>query len=149
MGVNVYITVMPIYLFVFLYSIHLDRPKMQDFWEKYSSELEDDDFRRFYRMEKGTFRALTSYLNPKTRKYQGGRQQVAPHKMVGMTLFFLGSKLPYWQLSGIFGVCEECFIRVTDYIMQLLVEKSKEIIKWSSKDEYNHIASQFNRKRKR
>ena len=147
MGVNAYITVMPIFLFV--YSIRLDRPKMQDFWEKYSSELEDDDFRRFYRMEKGTFRALVSYLNPKTRKYQGGRQQVAPHKMVGMTLFFLGSKLPYWQLSGIFGVSEECFIRVTDYIMQLLVEKSKEIIKWPSKDEYKHIAGQFNRKRKR
>ena len=122
---------------------------MENFWEKYSSELEDDDFRRFYRMEKATFRALTSYLNPATRKYQGGRQQVPPHKMVGMTLCFLGCKMPYWQLSGIFGVSEECFIRVTDYIMQLLVDKSKEIIKWPSKDEYRHISSKFNRKRKR
>ena len=122
---------------------------MENFWEKYSTELEDDDFRRFYRMEKGTFRALATYLNPKIRSYQGGRQQVPPHKMVGMTLCFLGCKLPYWQLSVMFGVSEECFIRITDYVMELLMGKSKEIIKWPSNDEYRYIASQFNRKRKR
>ena len=122
---------------------------MLNFWEKYSTELEDDDFRRFYRMEKGTFRALATYLNPKMHKYQGGRQQVPPHKMVGMTLCYLGCKMPYWQMSAMFGVSEECFIRVTDYVINLLVGKSKDIIKWPSKDEYAYVASQFNRKRKR
>ena len=118
---------------------------MHNFWD-YSNELEDDNFRRFYRMEKGTFRALVSYLNPKTRQYQGGREQVPLHKMVGMTLCFLGCKMPYWQLSVMFGVSEECFIRLTDYVMQLLMSKSKEVIKWPSKDEYKHIASKFNQK---
>ena len=57
---------------VFCYSIHIDRIKMKDFWEEYSNQLEDNKFRRYYRMDKCTFRALTSFLNPETREYQGG-----------------------------------------------------------------------------
>ena len=118
---------------------------MKDFWEEYSLELEDDEFRRYYRMDKCTFRALTSFLDPRKRNYQGGRIQVRPHKMVAMTLFFLGSKMPFWQLSGLFGISEECFIRITEYVMDLLVGKIGDIIKWPSKDEYPHISDQFNR----
>ena len=98
-------------------------------------------------MDKGTFRALTVYLNPKTRNYQGGRVQVRPQKMVAMTLCYLGSKLPYKQLSGIFGVCEECYIRTTNHVLELLVGKSKEIIKWPSKEKYREIADEFNQNR--
>ena len=101
---------------VFYYSLRLERVKMRDFWEEYSNKLEDDEFRRFYRMDKSTFRALMSFLNPKTRQYQGGHLQVRPHKMVAMTLFILGSKLPFWQLSGLFGLSEECFIRISRLI---------------------------------
>ena len=84
-------------------------------------------------MEKGTFQALTTYLNPQIRKYQGGRKQVSPPKMVAMTLCYLGCKMPCWQLSRFFGVSEECLIRITDYIMGLLMAKSGEIIKWPKK----------------
>ena len=100
-------------------------------------------------MDKGTFRALTAYLNPKTRQYQGGRVQVKPHKMVAMTLCYLGSKLLYKQLSGISGVCEECYIRTTDHVMKLLVGKCQEIIKWPAKDKYRQIAAEFNCSRHR
>ena len=130
-------------------SIRLDRYKLKDFWEDYSLNLEDDEFRRYYRMDKGTFRALTAYLNPHTRDYQGGRVQVKPHKMVGMTLFYLGSKLPYKQLSGLFGVCKECYIRTTYYVLELLVDKCQEVIKWPAKDKYKHVASDFNRSSRR
>ena len=134
---------------VFYYSLRLERVKMKDFWEEYSNGLEDDEFRRFYRMDKSTFRALTSFLNPKKRRYQGGCLQVRPHKMVAMTLFFLGSKLPFWQLSGLFGLSEECFIRITDYVMDLLVGKVAQIIKWPSKEDYACISAQFNRNGKK
>ena len=127
----------------------MNRFKMQDFWEQYSYELHDDDFRRYYRMDKATFQALTTYLNPKIRKYQGGRKQVRPHKMVGMTLFFLGCKLPFWQISGIFGVSEECCICSIEYILGLLVSKSSEVIKWPAKDQYRHVADAFNNNNKR
>ena len=53
--------------------------------------------------------------------------------------------MPYWQMSAMFGVSEECFIRVTDYVMDLLVGKSKEIIKWPAKDEYAYVASKQKR----
>ena len=122
---------------------------MQDFWEQYSYELHDEDFRRYYQMDKATFQALTTYLNPKIRKYQGGRKQVRPHKMVGMTLFFLGCKLPFWQISGIFGVSEECCIRIIEYTLGLLVSKSGEVIKWPAKDQYRHVAAAFNCNNKR
>ena len=77
-------------------------------------------------MDKSTFRALTAYLNPKIQKYQGGRKQVLPHKMV-----------------------TECFIRVTNYVMKLLKAKSSKIIKWPAKEEYKFVATQFNKKGKR
>ena len=80
-------------------------------------------------MDRATFEALKTFLNLAVRTYQGGREQVSPHKMLGMTLFFLGSKLPYFQLSGIFGVSSECFIRSTNYIIQLLNEKCPDVIK--------------------
>ena len=99
----------------------------------YSSRLHDDEFRRFYRMDKSTFRALTSFLNPQTRSHQGGRVQVSPHKMVGITLFYLGSKVTYKCLSGIFGLSEECVFHITEYVMQLLNGKCGEVIKWPKK----------------
>ena len=57
--------------------------------------------------------------------------------------------MPYWQLSGFFGISEECFIRVTNYVMKLLKAKSSEIIKWPAKEDYQFVAAQFNKKRKR
>ena len=84
--------------------------KGPDFWEKYSLQLPDDDFRQYYHMDRSTLRSLTTFLNPVTCVYQGGGVQVHPHKAVGMTLFFLGSQLPYWQSAGIFGLSEECYI---------------------------------------
>ena len=42
-----------------------------------------------------------------------------------------------------FGLSEGCLIKVTEYIMDLLVEKSKVLIKWPSKDEYAEIAAAF------
>ena len=110
----------------------------------YSTEIGDDDFRRYYRMDRATFEALKTFLNPAVRTYQGGREQVSPHKMLGMTLFFLGSKLPYFQLSGIFGVSSEYFIHSTNYIIQLLNEKCPDVIKWPRKEDYKKIADIFN-----
>ena len=61
-------------------------------------------------MDRATLGALKMFLNPQSRSYQGGRMQVSAYKMVGMTMFFLGSTLPYFTLAGIFGLSEECFI---------------------------------------
>ena len=127
----------------------MERLKLPDFWEKYSLELEDDEFRRYYRMDKGTFRALTSFLNPKTRKYQGGRVQLSPFKSVAMTAFYLGSQLPYWQSARVFGLSESCFIRATNYVMKLLNNRCKDVIKWPRKEDYRKVAQDFNLKRRR
>ena len=81
--------------------------------------------------------------------YQGAREQVAPHKMLGRTLFFLRSKLPYFQLSGVFGVSTECFICSTNYIIQLLNDKCHDVIKWPQKEDYKEIANKFNESGKR
>ena len=130
-------------------SIRIERLKPKDFWEVYSTEIGDDDFRRYYRMDRGTFEALKSFLNPKLRTYQGGREQVSAHKMLGMTLFFLGSRLPYFHLAGIFGVSNECFIRSTNYIIDILNQKCGDIIKWPRKEDYKEISQKFNESPKR
>ena len=82
---------------------------MKDFWEEYSNGLEDDEFRRFYRMDKSTFKALTSFLNPKTRHYQGGHLQVRPHKMVAMTLFFFGQQVTILAIEQIVRIIRRMF----------------------------------------
>ena len=95
-------------------------------------------------MDRSTLRALKCFLNPVTRIYQGGRTQIKPFNMVGMTLFFLCSQMPYHQMAGVFGVSEECFIRSTNYIISLLNDKCKEIIKWPRKGDYRRVADDFN-----
>ena len=100
-------------------------------------------------MDRETLRALAKYLSPRKRKYQGGRPQVVTEKSVAMTCAFLGSQMPYKQLAGIFGVSEECFIRTTDKIMELIVQKSKYLIRWPDKSEYAKVAAEFNKSKRR
>ena len=84
-------------------------------------------------MNEATMRSLCQFVDAKRRSYQGGREEIEPSKAVAMTLAFLGSQLPYKQLSGFFGVSEAAFIKTTEYVMQLLKEKSNLIIKWPEK----------------
>ena len=57
--------------------------------------MENDEFRRIFRMNKETLRSLTNFLNPTTRAYQGGRKQIGPAKMVAIAVSFLGSQSPW------------------------------------------------------
>ena len=134
---------------IFYCSIRLNRRKNRYFWEDVCPDLGDDDFRRYFRMNKTTFESLRLFLNPVTRSYRGGRVQIEPAKAVAMTLCYLGTRIPYKLLAGFFGVSEEAFIRSTDYIMELLGEKIGMVIKWPSKDEYAQVAADFNSKEKR
>ena len=122
---------------------------MLGFWEKVAPTLEDDEFRRYFRMNKETLLSLCDYLNPKRRSYQGGHEQVNGRKAVAMTVCFLGCQLPFKQLSGFFGISERCLIEVTNEVMSLLCEKSKVLIKWPDKEEFPSIAAEFNKKRYR
>ena len=58
--------------------------------------------------------------------------------------FSSDQKLPYFQISGIFWVSSECFIRSTNYIIKLLNEKCPDVIKWPRKEDYKKIADSFN-----
>ena len=98
-------------------------------------------------MNAATLKSLCTFLRPKRRAYQGGREEVTPLKAVAMTLTFLGSQLPYKQLSGFFGVSEACLIHTTEYVMKLLNEKSNVVIKWPEKNDFAWIAGEFNNKR--
>ena len=98
-------------------------------------------------MHKDTLRSLTNFLNPERRQYRGGHEKISPAKMVAVTLSFLGSQSPGKQLSNLFGMTESCFVKVIKYILELLTEKSKQVIKWPSKDQYETIANEFNKRR--
>ena len=128
-------------------SIRLNQNKVIGFWEDVSPLLEDDEFRHFYRMNADTLRALIAFLNPERRSYQGGREQISPAKMVTITVAFLGSQMPCKQISTMFGISEGCLMKITEYVMDLLAKKSHLVIKWPSKDEYEDIAAEFNKRR--
>ena len=128
-------------------SIRITKNKVVAFWEDVTPNMEDDEFRRFFRMNKETLRSLTNFLNPARRSYQGGRQQIGPAKMVAVALLFLGSQCPCKQLSNMLGMTESCFVTVTEYILQILTEKSSHVIKWPSKEQYTSISNEFNKRR--
>ena len=98
-------------------------------------------------MNATTLRTLCQFLKPKKHLYQGGREEIAPAKAIAMTLAFLGSQLPYKQMSGFFGVSEAAFIHTTEYIIQILQQKSSLVIKWPEKKDYLEITAEFNSKR--
>ena len=125
----------------------MKRNKIAGFWEDVSPSLEDDEFRRFFRIHKDTLRSLTNFLNPERRLYRGGHEKISPAQMVAVTVSFLGSQSPDKQLSNLFGMTESCFVKVIEYILELLTEKSKQVIKWPSKDQYETIANEFNKRR--
>ena len=125
----------------------MTRKKVIGFWEDVAPTLENDEFGRYFRMNKETLMSLCNFLQPKQRLYQGGREQVSPRKCVAVTVCFLGCQLPFKQLSGFFGISEGCLINVTNYVMKLLCNKSSSIIKWPSKDDFPAISAEFNKKR--
>ena len=51
------------------------------------------------------------------------RDQMSPAKMVAITVCFLESQSPGKQLSNLFGVTESCFVRVIEYILELITEE--------------------------
>ena len=130
----------------FYCSIRFKRSKILSFWEDVIPNMENDDFRRFFRMNKETLQSLTNYLRPIKRTYQGGHDQICAAKMVAVAVSFLGSQSPCKQLSRMFGMTESCFVKVTEYIMGLLTDKSQQVIKWPSKDQYSTIAQEFNKR---
>ena len=94
-------------------------------------------------MNKEVLYDSVNYLNPQTSGYKGGRSQVEPDKMVAMTLYFLGNKSAYKQLATQFGVSEDTFIRCTDCIFGLLIEKSSDLIRFPERDELPAIVDSF------
>ena len=50
----------------------MNRIKMIGFWEDTAPSLEDDEFRRYFRMNKEMLKSLFLFLKPKKRTYQGG-----------------------------------------------------------------------------
>ena len=130
-------------------SIRVQWNKAIGFWEDVCPTMVDEDFRRYFRMNSTTLRSLCQFLKAKKRSYQGGREQIPASKAVAITVAFLGSQLPYKQLSYFFGVFEYAFIRTTEYVMKLMKDKSQLIIKWPEKKDYADIAADFNSKRLR
>ncbi len=49
-----------------------------------------------------------------------------------------------FRLAHKFGVSEEAFLRNTEDVMEELVRKSDQVIKWPSADQYQRIAAEYN-----
>ena len=75
------------------------------------------------------------FINPQRQQFPGGRPMPEERKMVAMTLHWLGNETAYKHIAMSFGVSEHCFINCTEYIVQLLIEKAGEMIKWPSKQD--------------
>ena len=118
-------------------------PKVDGFWEEVSVNFEYRDFRRAYWMDRETLDALVTFLNPQPRMYKGGYRLISPEKMVAMTCAYLGSQSTGRMLSILFGVSEAALLDSTEYIMSLLMDKCKNVIKWPEKEEYEYIANEF------
>ena len=94
-------------------------------------------------MKMETLVALTSYLDIDVRKGSGGAPQTDAAKMVAMTISFLGCATGYQQMSVLFGVTEDIFIRCTEKVIAKLIEKSEKLIQFPNKDELHNAAKDF------
>ena len=118
--------------------------KILDFWEDLAARMGDRMFRRFFRMRIESLQALVRWLKPPLWTYKGGRVHTSPDKMVAMTVYWLGNESAYKHILYLFGVTEDCFINCTEFILNMLIDKSKEIIKPPTKEELPELAAEFN-----
>ena len=95
-------------------------------------------------MTAATLAALTSYLDMDIRTGSGGIPQTCSSKMVAITVAWLGCQTGYQQLSVLFGISEDALIRCTEKVMARLNEKSKELIQFPKKAQFQSIAEEFN-----
>ena len=100
--------------------------KIAEFWELTAQAMTEKPFRRQFRMKNTTLAALTSYLQIEVRSGSGGVESTTAEKMVAMTTAFLGCQTGYQQMSVLFDVSEDTFIRCTQKVVKKLIEKSKE-----------------------
>ena len=130
-------------------NVHDDHLKIAEFWEVLTQRMHQKPFKRQFRMRSTTLAALTFYLDFNIRTESGGIVQTAPEKMVTMTVCFLGCQTAYQQMSVLFGVSEDTFIRCTEKVVKALIGKVKEMIQFSRKENFATISDQFDKIGKR
>ena len=99
--------------------------------------------RRFFRMDKDTLEHLTNYLGPLLIVHDN-HPRVHVSKKVAMTCCYLGLNLPTLQLAHMFGISEETFLRVTYEVIDAMVTKIPEVIRWPEENELDLYAAEYN-----
>ena len=122
--------------------------KVEGFWETVSQKFQYSDFRRAYRMDMKTLQALVKFLNPQPRMYKGGHNLISPHKIIAMMCAYLGSQSTGRMLLIMFGVYKSALLDATEYIMALLMQKCKQVIKWPDTEEYAYRSNEFQKQGK-
>ena len=49
----------------------------------------------------------------------------------------------YYRLAHLFGIAEESFLRATEDVMEALLSKIDQLIRWPNAHELPHYAAQF------
>ena len=94
-------------------------------------------------MDKDTLEQITNYLSPLLVVHDN-HPRVHVSKKVAMTCCYLGSNFPTLQFAHIFGIAEEAFLRVTSEVIDAMVAKIPEVIRWPEENELDLYAAEYN-----
>ena len=130
-------------------SMQDDHMKIDNFWEVLAQRMHSKPFKCQFKMRSTTLAALTSYFDVDIRTGSGGVAKTPAEKMVAMAVSFLGCQTAYQQMSVLFGVSEDTFIRCTEKVVPALIAKVKEIIQFPRKENFASVAEEFDKIGKR
>ena len=106
--------------------------------------LDDYDFFRHLRIRQNTFSLILDLVEKSyVPVFRGGNQPVSCSTALLITLWYLGNKATYREISEQFGYVESKVYDCVTSIMDILVQNAGKFIKWSSSSGATTIENEF------
>lgn len=122
----------------------LEHPRQYGYARHLLEEKSDLDFFRNLRLTRETFAKLVTTLNEEHQaRYPGGFLPLTNEECLMVTLWYLGNKCSYREISEQFGYSEGCIFQSVQIVLDILCGQSDNYIKWPTPDEALEIEKEF------
>ncbi|KAL9977854.1 hypothetical protein ACROYT_G015308 [Oculina patagonica] len=126
-------------------------PRIQGFVEETVPLYSLSDFKRCFRMSRGTFEVVLGELANRCEVPQeldrGGRKPISVEKHLLLTLWFLGNQEPFHSVADRFNVSESCAFNCLRRVCQALKNMAGTVIVWPKGERARDVVSGFKAKR--
>jgi len=122
----------------------LQHPRQCGFARHLLEEKSEVDFFRNLRVTRQTFANLVSLIDEKHHaRYPGGFPPLTNEECLMVTLWYLGTKCSYREISELFGYSESCIFQCVQMTLYIICAEADTYIKWPTPDEATAIEKEF------